>query len=178
MVWDSWKWDIKQCRFPRFSFFFTRIKLAKIRKKEAFTCRLLYFVSALYSRKSQYRISLFTPLLFQIFKKGGFTGSQFLEGEGGGTRWPFSGGEVATFRFLYKHYLMTKKVFKHKCFSFITKNLNWKRLTKNLVTFKRCNGVKDEKFKYYRGPLKNSIFREKVLRLVHKKPIFVQLSFL
>ena len=25
------------------------------------------------------------------------------------------------------------------------KNLNWEILTKNLVTFKRCNGVKDEK---------------------------------
>ena len=172
----------KQCWFPRFRFFFTRFKLVKIRKKEAFTCRLLYFVSALYSRKSQYRISLFTLLLSQIFKKGGFTGISIFRGEGrgggGGTRWPFSGGEVATFRFLYKNYLMTKKVFKHKCFSFITKNLNWKRLTKNLVTFKRCNGVKDETLKYYRRPLKNSIFREKVLRLVHKKPIFVQLSFL
>ena len=28
----------------------------------------------------------------------------------------------------------------------ITKNLNWEILTKNLVTFKRWNGVKDEKF--------------------------------
>ena len=31
-------------------------------------------------------------------------------------------------------------------FSVITKNLNWKILTKNLVTFKRWDGVKDEKF--------------------------------
>ena len=31
-------------------------------------------------------------------------------------------------------------------FSAITKNLNWEILTKNLVTFKRSNGVKDEKF--------------------------------
>ena len=31
-------------------------------------------------------------------------------------------------------------------FSVITKNLNWEILTKNLVTFKRCNGVKDENF--------------------------------
>ena len=30
--------------------------------------------------------------------------------------------------------------------SVITKNLNWEILTKNLVTFKRQNGVKDEKF--------------------------------
>ena len=31
-------------------------------------------------------------------------------------------------------------------FSAITKNLNWDILTKNLVTFKRWDGVKDEKF--------------------------------
>ena len=31
-------------------------------------------------------------------------------------------------------------------FSVITKNLNWDILTKNLVTFKRYDGVKDEKF--------------------------------
>ena len=31
-------------------------------------------------------------------------------------------------------------------FSVITKNLNWEILTKNLVTFKIWDGVKDEKF--------------------------------
>ena len=31
-------------------------------------------------------------------------------------------------------------------FSVITKNLNWEILTKNLVTFKRWDGAKDEKF--------------------------------
>ena len=31
-------------------------------------------------------------------------------------------------------------------FSVINKNLNWEFLTKNLVTFKRWNAVKDEKF--------------------------------
>ena len=30
--------------------------------------------------------------------------------------------------------------------SVTTKNLNWEILTKNLVTFKRWDGVKDEKF--------------------------------
>ena len=45
-----------------------------------------------------------------------------------------------------KH-LMTKKVYKQKMFlSLITKNLNWEILTKNLVTFKRWDGVNDEKF--------------------------------
>ena len=42
----------------------------------------------------------------------------------------------------------------------ITKNLNWENLTKNLVTFKRWDGVKEEKFKCYRGSLKNLIFRD------------------
>ena len=31
-------------------------------------------------------------------------------------------------------------------FSVMTKNLNWEILTKNLVTFKRWDGVNDEKF--------------------------------
>ena len=31
-------------------------------------------------------------------------------------------------------------------FFVMTKNLNWKISTKNLVTFKRWDGVKDEKF--------------------------------
>ena len=31
-------------------------------------------------------------------------------------------------------------------FSGIAKNLNWEILTENLVTFKRWDGVKDEKF--------------------------------
>ena len=43
-------------------------------------------------------------------------------------------------------------------FSVITKNLNWEILTKNLVTFKKWDGVKDKKFEYYRGSLKNLIF--------------------
>ena len=42
-------------------------------------------------------------------------------------------------------------------FSVITKNLHREILTKNLVTFKKWNGVKDEKFQYYRGSLKNLI---------------------
>ena len=42
---------------------------------------------------------------------------------------------------------MTKKVYKQKCFfSVITKNLIQEILTKNLVTFKRWDGVKDEKY--------------------------------
>ena len=44
-------------------------------------------------------------------------------------------------------------------FSVITKNSNWEILKKNLVTFKRYDGVKDEKFQYFWGSLKNPIFR-------------------
>ena len=43
-------------------------------------------------------------------------------------------------------------------FSVITKNLNREILTKNLVTFQRWDGVKDEKFYYYGNSLKNLIF--------------------
>ena len=42
-------------------------------------------------------------------------------------------------------------------FSVITKTLNWEILTKNLITFKKCDGVKDEKF--YGGSLKDPIFK-------------------
>ena len=38
-----------------------------------------------------------------------------------------------------------KRKFINKNFSAITKNLNWKILTKNLVTFKRRDEIKDEK---------------------------------
>ena len=39
---------------------------------------------------------------------------------------------------------MTKK-FVNKYALFITKNSNWEILTQNLVTFKRQNGMEDEK---------------------------------
>ena len=41
---------------------------------------------------------------------------------------------------------MEKKIIKKKYLSTITKNLNWQILAKNLVTFKRQDEVKDEKF--------------------------------
>ena len=40
---------------------------------------------------------------------------------------------------------MTKKVYKQKYFFVITKNSNWEILPKNLVTFKRSDGIKDKK---------------------------------
>ena len=53
-------------------------------------------------------------------------------------------------------------------FYVVIKNLNWEVLTNNVVTFKRRDGVKDEKFEYYGGSLKNLIFR---VGGVHEKPI-------
>ena len=45
-------------------------------------------------------------------------------------------------------------------FSVVTENLNWEVLTKNLVTFKRWDAVKYQKFLYYAGSLKNPMFHE------------------
>ena len=42
--------------------------------------------------------------------------------------------------------------------SVITKNLNWKIVTKNLVTFERWDVVKNETFKYYVDSLKKMQF--------------------
>ena len=52
-------------------------------------------------------------------------------------------------------------------FSVITKKLNCEFLNKNFVTFKRWDGVKDEKFYYYGDTLENLIFGGG-----HKKPIY------
>ena len=42
---------------------------------------------------------------------------------------------------------MIKQVYKEKMFfSVLIMNLNWEILTKSLVTFKRWDGLKDEKF--------------------------------
>ena len=48
-------------------------------------------------------------------------------------------------------------------FSVITKNLKWEILTRNLVTFKRWDGVKDGD---YGRLMKSPIFRR-----LHEKPI-------
>ena len=52
-------------------------------------------------------------------------------------------------------------------FFVITKNLNWEILSKNLVTFKRWDCVRDEKFEYYGSSLKSLIFRGS-----SRKPIY------
>ena len=43
-------------------------------------------------------------------------------------------------------------------FPVTTKNVNWEIFTKNLVTFKRWDGVNNEKFQYYGCSLKNPFF--------------------
>ena len=96
---------------------------------------------------------------------GGWGSNQTFEKGGGLGRISFSRGGVAgkegvTFfrgrkglQFSHKHKLKSeifddKKVYKQKMFiSVITKNLNWEILTKNLVKFKRWDGVKDKKWK-------------------------------
>ena len=50
--------------------------------------------------------------------------------------------------------ILSAEIFLHV----ITKNLNWEILAKSLVTFKRWDGVKDEKF-YYPSLQKNQIFK-------------------
>ena len=52
-------------------------------------------------------------------------------------------------------------------FSIITMNLNWEILTINLFTFKRWDGIKDEKFWCYGGSLKNLIFKGVFTRNQH-----------
>ena len=69
-------------------------------------------------------------------KRWDFTGSQFLKGVGGLKRVTFFRGRV---QFLLKNKLNLKYLMaKTEVFLFvITKNFNWKVLTKNLITFKR-----------------------------------------
>ena len=54
---------------------------------------------------------------------------------------------------------------KQKCFSVIIKKLNLEILTKNLVTFKKQDGVKDELW----GFIENSV---NFFRGAHEKPIY------
>ena len=44
---------------------------------------------------------------------------------------------------------MTKKVYKQKYFSVITKNSNWETLPKNLVTFKRYMVLRTKNFNIF-----------------------------
>ena len=64
---------------------------------------------------------------------------------------------------------MKKSISKNVFFSVITKNLNREILNKNLVTFKRWDGINDEKFLYYGSLLKKKNFFQGG---GHEKPIY------
>ena len=78
---------------------------------------------------------------------GGLTGAQLLEGN----CWERGGDLGRGCNFHIKNKLKSEIFNDEKglsakiCFSVITKNSSWEILTKNLVTFKRQDGVKDEK---------------------------------
>ena len=78
----------------------------------------------------------------------GSTGSQFLEGVAGKEEGDLFQGVTVFTKKMHKNLkcLLTKKVYKQKCFSVITKNLNWEILTKNFVTFKRWLGLRIKNF--------------------------------
>ena len=78
--------------------------------------------------------------LLPYFQKGGLTVSQFLEGGCWKSGVTFSaGGRCCSFYMKDKvksELLKDKKgIYKQKCLSAITKNLNWQILTKNLVIY-------------------------------------------
>ena len=97
----------------------------------------------------------------EFSQRGGFTGSQFLEKCCWESRSDLLQGVVVLTQKnkLKSGTLMTKKFINKNISSVITRNINWQILTKNLITFKRSNGVNDEKHQYYGGSLKTAIFR-------------------
>ena len=82
-------------------------------------------------------------------KRGGLTVSQFWEGGCGERGGDFlggmvGGGGVAVLLWKKSEIFNDKKLYETKMFfSVITKNLNWQILTKNSVTSKRWDAVKD-----------------------------------
>ena len=93
-----------------------------------------------------------TPSKFS--KKGGLKGLQFLEGR------CWERGGDAIFNLKSEIFNDKKCLYAKTFFSVITKNSNRGIRTKNLVSFKRKDGVKDEKLQYFEGSLKNLTFRE------------------
>ena len=63
-----------------------------------------------------------------------------FQGEGGGGLQLLHKKQTQTWNIYWQ-----KKFIKNFFFSVIIKNLNWEILTKNLVTFKRWDGIKAEK---------------------------------
>ena len=94
---------------------------------------------------------------FQKGGGGGLTGFQLLEAgcweRGGGCNFHIK-NKLKSETFNDKKSLYAK-IF----FSIITKNSNREILPKNFVTFKRQDGIKDEKLIYFGGSLKDPTFR-------------------
>ena len=69
---------------------------------------------------------------------------------------------------------MTKKVTNKTVFPFIAKNLNLEILTKNLVTFKTCDGVKDEKLQGFTGKynFQEALIKKKLYSGVGQQGLF------
>ena len=82
-------------------------------------------------------------------------GLQFLEGRCGER-----GGEDAIFNLKSEIFNDKKCLYAKTFFSVITKNSSRGIRTENLVSFKRKDGVKDEKLQYFESSLKNLTFRE------------------
>ena len=99
---------------------------------------------------------------YQSFKRG----LDFCFERGGDF---FQGGWSFYMKNKSMKYLMTKEVYKQMFFSVITKKLNWKVLTKNLVTFKRWDRVKGQKLNTTRVHWKIQFLG----RRVHEKPIYM-----
>ena len=77
----------------------------------------------------------------QIFQKGGLDRTSTFRGELLGKRGCFFHGDAIFTKTKLKSEIFNDK----KSFSVITKNSNWEILPKNIVTFKRWDGIKDEK---------------------------------
>ena len=110
---------------------------------------------------------------YQIFKKGGLDRTSTLRGRLLEKRDNFFQGGVAI---LQKKNKLKSEIFNDKkslwtkiFFSVITKNSDWEILTKNLVTFKREDRVKDENLWYFGRPLKNLTFRGEFTKNWYRK---------
>ena len=86
------------------------------------------------------KIHYSSQIVFRISIKYFLTNNRKTKKEGRG--WPFSRG----CSFYMKKNIFTGKKFINMFFFFITKNLNWDVSTKNLLTFKRWDGVNDKIF--------------------------------
>ena len=121
-----------------------------------------------------------TPFL--LGEGGGWTSNQILKKGGldktstfGGSCWE-RGGDFFRGCCNFNINKLKSEIFNDKkslwtkiFFSVITKNSDWEILTKNLVTFKREDRVKDENLWYFGRPLKNLTFRGEFTKNWYRK---------